>query len=85
MFLADLPAASNRFAPYAAMSALAYAEDVDCGTEDPKLTPEDRAKLESYLMASGWQELKDVQWVPPCEMTRVYFSASGSAKRTLDR
>lgn len=67
MFLADLPAASNRFAPYAAMSALAYAEDVDCGTEDPKLTPEDRAKLESYLMASGWQELNDVQWVPPCE------------------
>ena len=67
MFLADLPAASNRFAPFAAMSALAYAEDAECGTEEPKLTPEDRAKLESYLLARGWQEVKDVQWVPPCE------------------
>ena len=67
MLLADLPAASNRFAPYAAMSALAYAEDASCGTEDPKLTPEERAKLESDLLARGWQEDKLVQWVPPCE------------------
>lgn len=67
MFLADLPAASNRFAPYAAMSALAYAEDANCGTEDPKLTPEERTRLESYLSARGWQEVNDVQWVPPCE------------------
>jgi len=67
MLLADLPAASNRFAPYAAMSALAYAEDANCGTADPKLTAEERTKLESELLARGWQEVKDVQWVPPCE------------------
>jgi len=66
-FLADLPAASNRFAPYAAMSALAYAEDTNCGTYDPKLTAEERAKLEADLLAGGWREVKDVQWVPPCE------------------
>jgi hypothetical protein len=67
MFLADPRAASNRFAPYAAMSALAYAEDANCGTAVPKLTPGERAKLESYLFARGWQEVKDVQWVPACE------------------
>ena len=67
MLLADLPAASNRVAPYAAMSALAYAEDRDCGTANPKLTAEERANLESYLLARGWQEVRDVQWVPPCE------------------
>jgi len=67
MLLADLPAASNRFVPYAAMSALAYAEDANCGTDNPKLTAEERAKFESDLLARGWQEVKDVQWVPPCE------------------
>ncbi len=67
MLLADLPAASNRFAPYAAMSALAYAEDSSCGTTDPKITDNERAKLESALLARGWQEVKDVQWLPPCE------------------
>jgi hypothetical protein len=40
MFLADLPAASNRFAPYAVMSALS---------------------------TIGWQEVREVAWVPPCE------------------
>jgi hypothetical protein len=67
MFLADLPAASNRFAPFAAMSALAYAEDVECEKKEPKITPHERTELESYLLAKGWQEVKDVQWVPPCE------------------
>ena len=67
MLLADLPAASNRFAPYAAMSALAYAEDTNCGNADPKITSEERARLELDLLARGWQEVKDVQWVPPCE------------------
>jgi len=67
MRLAYPKAASDRFAPYAAMSALAYAEDTDCGTAKPKITPEDRAKLETALSARGWQEVKDVQWVPACE------------------
>jgi len=67
MLLVDLPAASHRFAPYAAMSALAYAEDTNCGTADPKITAAERASLESELLARGWQEVKDVQWVPPCE------------------
>lgn len=67
MVLADLPAASNRFSPYAAMSALAYAEDSDCGTTDPKLTREERFMLEADLGNRGWQEVKDLQWVPPCE------------------
>jgi pimeloyl-ACP methyl ester carboxylesterase len=49
------------------MSALAYAEDANCGTTDPKLTAEERAKLESDLLARGWREVKDVQWTPPCE------------------
>src|SRR5689334_15642219 len=40
MFLADPPAASNRFAPYAAMSALAYAEAERVFiTADVKMTP----------------------------------------------
>lgn len=67
MFLADLPAASNRFASYAAMSALAYAEDADCGTKEPKLMPDERTRLEAALDARGWREVKDVQWSPPCE------------------
>ena len=67
MFLADLPAASNRFAPYAAMSTLAYAEDTNCGTTEPKMTAEERTNLETHLSAKGWQEVKDVEWVPPCE------------------
>jgi hypothetical protein len=67
MLLADLPAASSRFAPYAAMSALAYAEDTNCGTANPKITAEERAKLEMELSTRGWQEVKEVQWAPPCE------------------
>lgn len=67
MVLADLPAASNRFAPYAAMSALAYAEDANCSATDPKITATERDRLESELSARGWQEVRDIQWVPPCE------------------
>ena len=67
MFLADLPAAADRFAPYAAMSALAYAKDEGCGSKEQKLTNDERDKLESYLQSAGWQEDKSVQWVPPCE------------------
>lgn len=67
MLLADLPAASDRFAPYAAMSALAYAEDANCGAADPKITAAERARLELELSRRGWHEVRDVEWVPSCE------------------
>lgn len=69
MFLADLPAASDRFVDYAAMSSLAYAEDQDCGTSlaDQKISPQNREKLESILITRGWKEIRDPPWVPPCE------------------
>jgi pimeloyl-ACP methyl ester carboxylesterase len=80
MLLADLPAASNRFAAEAAMSALAYAEDADCGNE-PKLTGDDRAKLEAALHARGWQENRQLQWSPPCEDgTGMFFRVWTSTK-----
>lgn len=67
MLLADVPAASNRFVSYAEMSTLTYAEDAGCGTSNQKVSTEDRVKLESDLAARGWREVRDVQWVPPCE------------------
>ena len=67
MMLADPPAAADRFAPYAAMSALAYAEDTDCGNATPKITPMQRSSLVEYLTKRGWEETSSVQWVPPCE------------------
>ena len=73
MLLADLPAASNRFAPYAAMSALAYAEDEKCGTHEPKLNKKERLELETALADRQWQEVKDVAWAPPCEDDRGLY------------
>jgi hypothetical protein len=67
MLLADLPSAADRFVPHAAMSALAYAEDRDCGSGEPRLNTAERARLESELTARGWQEVTDVPWTPPCE------------------
>jgi pimeloyl-ACP methyl ester carboxylesterase len=67
MLLADLPSVSRRLLPFASMSALAYAEDAECGSGEPKLSPADRAKLESVLSGSGWREVKEVEWSPPCE------------------
>jgi hypothetical protein len=67
MFLADLPAASNRFAPYAVMSTLAYAEDAECGSGDPKVTAAERPGFEAILSKAGWKEIKDPQWARPCE------------------
>ncbi len=67
MLIADLPAAANRFVPYAAMSALAYAEDANCGATEPRIAAAERDRLETELAARGWREVKDVQWVPPCE------------------
>jgi len=69
MFLANLPAAADRFVAYAAMSSLAYAEDQDCGTPVPeqKISAEDREKLEGILSARGWKEIRNTDWIPPCE------------------
>lgn len=69
MFLADLPAASDRFAAYAAMSSLAYAEDTDCGTPvtERKISPSDREMLDTILRDKGWRENRNTQWVPSCE------------------
>jgi len=69
MFLADLPAATDRFVAYAAMSALAYAEDQDCGTPlaDEKISNADRSELEGILDARGWKEIRNPLWIPPCE------------------
>lgn len=69
MFLADLPAATDKFVTYAAMSSLAYAEDQDCGTSSAgrKISLQDREKLEGILNVRGWKEIRDPLWVPPCE------------------
>lgn len=73
LLLADLPAASARFAPYAAMSALAYAEDADCGNTKPKLSADERARLEAVLAAAGWKETRDADGAPPCEDAQGLF------------
>ena len=69
MFLADLPAVSDRFLAFAAMSSLAYAEDKDCGTplKERKIAPQDRKNLEEILKARGWREIKEPLWVSSCE------------------
>ncbi|MGH8809582.1 MAG: lipase family protein [Noviherbaspirillum sp.] len=66
MLLADTPAAAARFLPYAAMSALAYAEDADCGN-DPKLNQQERDALEKLLADANWREVKEVEWAGACE------------------
>ena len=83
MLLADLPAASERFLAYAAMSSLAYAEDTDCGTplEDKKISSQDREKLEDILHERGWNEVKDRKWIPDCEDdVGLYFRVWERAK-----
>lgn len=69
MFLADLPAASARFVEYAAMSSLAYAEDMNCGRklEDQKISSEKRSMLEGILATKHWQEVRNPAWINPCE------------------
>lgn len=67
MLLEDEPAAANRFLPFAAMSALAYAEDKACGKEAPKITLSERKDLEENLRIRNWHEVTDVEWTPSCE------------------
>lgn len=69
MFLADIPAASERFIAQAAMSSLAYAEDQDCGTlaKNEKVSAVDRVKFEKVIKERGWNEIRKSDWIPPCE------------------
>lgn len=67
MLLADESAATNRFLPFAAMSALAYAEDKNCGKDTPKITSDERQNLEKILFSRNWHEVNDIEWIPACE------------------
>jgi hypothetical protein len=71
MKLADPPAAAARFVPYAAMSALAYAEDQDCG-HAPKITARERNILEDMLthprdQGQKWERVRSLERAGPCE------------------
>jgi len=44
------------------MSALAYAEDADCGNSAPMLTRTHRDELEAYLKKRGWEEQREFQY-----------------------
>lgn len=66
MLLADLPASSNRFAPFAAMAALTYV-DSGCSSGDSNITDDEQARLEYYLSDNDWQEVNDDKIIPPCE------------------
>lgn len=89
VLLADVPAASRRLAPYALMSALAYAEDADCGSGDPKLGNDEREDFEAELSVQGWTEVRDEPWLPPpCEdevglFFRVWKSGGGDPDRVV--
>jgi hypothetical protein len=88
MVLADPPAAAARFVPYAAMSALAYAEDADCGTADRKLEDHERRSLEQLLSDRGWHEVRQAggsNWIDACEhdsglFYRVWVRETGPRK-----
>lgn len=67
MRLADLPAASERFVPYAAMSALTYVERGGCPADGAALSDDERKTFEAALSQRGWQEWADPNLVPACE------------------
>ena len=69
MFLANLPAASERFIASAAMSSRAYTEDQDCGTAlaEQKISTKNREDFEGILSSRGWKEVRNPLWIPPCE------------------
>ena len=71
MKLADSALAAARFLPYAAMSALAYAEDGDCG-HPAKIEAPAREQLLALLQKpapgwSGWSRVPAAEKVGPCE------------------
>ena len=71
MKLADGPAAAARFLPFAVMSALAYAEDVDCGHPrklDEAASRALRAIIErSTPEWSGWKRVPELEKAGQCE------------------
>lgn len=68
MKLEDGRAGAARFAPYAAMAALAYEEAASCSSKKKKLSPEELEKLRSVIEASSrsgarWQIVEAIS--PP--------------------
>lgn len=65
MILADLPAVGRKLSPYAAMSALAYADDGSCDDVSRQaavaMSGEDRGRLNAITLESGWTEIKDLE------------------------
>lgn len=64
MKLADHAAAAERFAPYAAMSALAYVEEGACKEKNDL---SHQAELESYVAGLGWQRVPEIEKAGDCE------------------
>jgi len=71
MLIVDPSAAAARFLPFAAMSALAYAEDRYCDHK-PKISEEERLTLEQLLNdAVGsdprWTRMREIELAGACE------------------
>ncbi|MBI1905301.1 MAG: hypothetical protein HYS20_03515 [Rhodocyclales bacterium] len=64
MLLADPAAASARFAPYAAMAALAYEEAPQC--DDPRVV-EQKPELLKFLQDGGWRQDDGIAGLPACD------------------
>lgn len=74
MLLEDEPAVANRFLPFAAMSSLAYVENLDCEKKTPNITSDDREKFEKILSDRGWEEVTNVEGLSACEDdTGLYY------------
>lgn len=72
MKLEDARAGAARFAPYAAMAALAYEEAASCSSKKKKLSPEELEKLRSVLEASSrggarWQIVEAISPAGFCQ------------------
>jgi hypothetical protein len=64
MKLADHVAAAGRFAPYAAMSALAYVEEGACKDKNDL---EHQPELERYVSGLGWRRVPEIEKAGDCE------------------
>jgi pimeloyl-ACP methyl ester carboxylesterase len=65
MLLAEPAAASARFAPYAAMSALVYEEAATCKHRLPPVAHKD--ELNKLLAINGWRLYNDIAELPECD------------------
>lgn len=76
MQIAEPAAAAARFAPWALMSALAYAEGGTCAS-GPRLDPRDRATLERLLHGSvpdaPWERVPELAMQGGCEDERGFY------------